>query len=158
MEDINLKDLYDGNFYHVCTDGLEQTTLLKDDEDFKVAWNYLALSAWRTGVQVMAFIQMSNHIHELLACRSASQADKTIKLYKKMLSMYLKKRYGTSKVLHRAKDCISLIDSIQYLKNALRIYYGTPYVPGYAPNRNNTDGPAMHVTLQTSRPARPPDL
>ena len=119
MEDINLKDLYDGNFYHVCTDGLEQTTLLKDDEDFKVAWNYLALSAWRTGVQVMAFIQMSNHIHELLACRSASQADKTIKLYKKMLSMYLKKRYGTSKVLHRAKDCISLIDSIQYLKNCI---------------------------------------
>ena len=44
MYEINLRDLYDGNFYHVCTDGLEQVTLLKDDEDFKVAWNYLALS------------------------------------------------------------------------------------------------------------------
>ena len=66
MYEINLKDLYDGNFYHVCTDGLEQVTLLKDDEDFKVAWNYLALSAWRTEVMVVAFILMSNHVHLVL--------------------------------------------------------------------------------------------
>ena len=119
MYEINLKDLYDGNFYHVCTDGLEQVTLLKDDEDFKVAWNYLALSAWRTGVMVVAFILMSNHVHELIACRSASQADKAIKMFKKMLSLYIKKRYEKSKILHRTEDCISLIDSIQYLKNCI---------------------------------------
>ena len=49
FEDI--RDLYDGNFYHVCTNGLEQITLLKDEEDYKAAWNYLALSAWKTEVQ-----------------------------------------------------------------------------------------------------------
>ena len=119
MNEIELKDLYDGDLYHVCTDGLEQITLLKDDEDFKVAWNYLALSAWRTGVDMVVFTLMSNHVHELLACKSASQADRTIKLYKKMLSLYLKKKYGTTKVLHRTEDCISLIDDIQYLKNCI---------------------------------------
>lgn len=28
MKELRLKDLYDGNFYHVCTEGLEQTTLM----------------------------------------------------------------------------------------------------------------------------------
>lgn len=80
---------YDCSLYHVCTNGLEQITLLKDEEDYKTAWNYLALSAWRIGVQIGVFTIMSNHIHEIIACRDASQADKTIKLFKKMLSLYL---------------------------------------------------------------------
>lgn len=111
--------LYNGNFYHVCTDGLEQMTLLKDEEDFKTAWNYLALSAWRAGVCVVAFILMSNHVHELLACREAEQADRTIKLYKKLISTFLKRKYGTSRILHRTEDCIATIDTIQYLKNCI---------------------------------------
>lgn len=57
MNEMNLKGLYDGNFYHVCTNGLEQVTLLKDEEDFKTAW------------EVVAFILMSNHMHQILACK-----------------------------------------------------------------------------------------
>lgn len=71
---MNLKGLYDGNFYHVCTDGLEQVTLLKDEEDFKTAWNYIALIAWHIGVEVVAFILMSNHMHQILACKDILQA------------------------------------------------------------------------------------
>lgn len=119
MEDMDLKGLYDGNFYHVCTNGLEQVTLLKDEEDYKTAWNYIALSAWNTDVEIIAFTIMSNHIHEILACRSALSADKTIKLYKKMLSLYLRKKYGLPKTLHRTADCISPIDTVRYLKNCI---------------------------------------
>ena len=71
MEEIDLKGLHDGNFYHVCTNGLEQITLLKDEEDYKAAWNYLALSAWKTEVQTVAFTIMSNHVHMIIACRDA---------------------------------------------------------------------------------------
>ena len=119
MEEADIRDLYDGNFYHVCTNGLEQITLLKDDEDYKAAWNYLALSAWKTGALIIVFIIMSNHIHEILVCRDAAHADKTIKLFKKMLSLYLKNKYGLTKPLHRTKDCISLIDTVRYLKNCI---------------------------------------
>lgn len=119
MKELNLTDIFDGRFYHICTDGLEQVVLLRDEDDYKVAWNYLALSAWKTGTQVVAFTLMSNHIHELVACRSIEQAVKTIKLFKKLLSQYLKNRYGISKILHETKDCISLIDDVQYLKNCI---------------------------------------
>lgn len=44
MNEMNLKGLYDGNFYHVCTDGLEQVTLLKDEEDFHSATFHLTLT------------------------------------------------------------------------------------------------------------------
>lgn len=119
MEEEDIRHLYDGSLYHVCTNGLEQITLLKDEEDYKTAWNYLALSAWRIGVQIVVFTIMSNHIHEIIACRDASQADKTIKLFKKMLSLYLKKKYGLTKPLHRTNDCISLIDTVRYMKNCI---------------------------------------
>lgn len=69
MKELRLKDLHDGNLYHVCTEGLEQTTLMMDDEDYRVSWNYLALAAWRTGVEIVAFVLMSNHIHELITCQ-----------------------------------------------------------------------------------------
>ena len=70
---------YDCSLYHVCTNGLEQITLLKDEEDYKTAWNYLALSAWRTEVQIVVFTIMSNHIHEIIACYfSSSRNDNAI--------------------------------------------------------------------------------
>ena len=47
------------------------------------------------------------------------QADAAIKLYKKMLSLYLKNKYGLKKVLHRTDDCISLIDTATYMKNCI---------------------------------------
>ena len=42
---------------------------LKDDEDYRVAWNYLAFAAWRTNVEIITFALMANHIHELVACQ-----------------------------------------------------------------------------------------
>lgn len=119
MEDLLLKDLCNGKLYHVCTDGMEQVTLLKDEEDFMVAWNYLALSAWKTGTEAVAFTIMSNHVHEILLCQDSAQANQTITLFKKMLSMHLRKKYGMIKILHRTDDCISLIDNVQYLKNCI---------------------------------------
>lgn len=119
MEEEDIRDLYDGNFYHVCTNGLEQITLLKDEEDYKTAWNYLALSAWKTEVQTVAFTIMSNHVHMIIACRDACHADKTIKMFKKTLSLYLKNKYGLTKPLHRTADCISPIDTVRYLKNCI---------------------------------------
>lgn len=126
MEERFIKEIFDGQLFHVCTNGLEMTTLLRDDEDFRTAWNYLALSAWRIGVEIVAFTLMSNHIHVLFACNDHSHADKAIKLFKKMLSLHLKNRYGIQKALHRTKDCISLIDSVQYLKNCIAYILRNP--------------------------------
>lgn len=126
MRELSLKDLFDGNFYHISTEGLEQVTLLKDEEDYRIAWNYLALVAWRTGIDVVAFVLMSNHIHTLLACRDIIQARKTINLFKQLLSTYLRNKYGLSQILHNSSDSISLIDSIKYLKYCIAYIFRNP--------------------------------
>ena len=105
MEDMDLKALYDGNFYHVCTNGLEQVTLLKDEEDFRTAWNYLALSAWRIGVEIVAFTLMSNHVHEILACKDASDANTAIKLfYMKNCIAYILRNAVCARICARPED------------------------------------------------------
>ena len=47
-----LEEIYEGNFYHVCTEGLEMEVIMRCDEDFIVARNYLALSAWKRNVYI----------------------------------------------------------------------------------------------------------
>lgn len=126
MTETLLRDLHCGNFYHLCTEGLEQVTLLKDDEDYKAAWNYIALSSWRTGVELVAFVIMSNHIHELIICRDREQAVKSVQLFKQQLSKYLRNKYGMSKVLHRTGYSISQIDSPQYLRNCIAYIFRNP--------------------------------
>ena len=126
MRELTLKEIYDGFFYHICTEGLEQMTLLKDEEDYKVAWNYLALCAWRTGVVIVAFVLMSNHIHLLIATRDIMQARRMARLFKQLLSTYLKIKYGMSKVMHCTDDSISLIDSVQYLRNCIAYIFRNP--------------------------------
>lgn len=119
MREIELTDLFDGNFYHVCTNGLEDLVLLRDEDDFRTAWNYLALAAWRSEIFIVAFILMSNHIHTLAACLNADQVNHFIKLFKHLISKYLHHKYGSRQTLHNTQDCISQIDSIHYLKNCI---------------------------------------
>ena len=126
MKELRLMDLYDGDFYHVCTEGLEQVTLLRDEDDYRTAWNYLAFAAWRTGIKVIAFALMSNHIHELIACQNRSQAEKAIKLYKQLLGQYLKTKYNLTKILRGSHDSIVHIDTVQYLLNCIAYIFRNP--------------------------------
>lgn len=126
MKDLMLRDLYDGEFYHACTEGMEMVTLLRDEEDYRIAWNYLALTAWRAGVEIVAFVLMSNHIHALIACRERSQAAKAIRLYKQLLAQYLKSKYGLVRIMRGSDDSIVMIDTLQYLLNCIAYVFRNP--------------------------------
>lgn len=126
MKDFELKDLYDGNFYHICTEGFEQDVIVKDEEDFYVARNYLALAAWRCGLFVVAFCIMSNHFHILVACRDRSQAVRYIKLFKQLYSTYLHNKYGEERSLKGCADSCVLITDIGYFRNCVAYILRNP--------------------------------
>ena len=126
MQELSLRDLYDGYFYHICTEGLEQVTIMRDLEDFRVAWNYLAICAWRTGAFVVAFVLMSNHLHILAACRNAGQVNKYIRSFKALYSRYLNKKYGMTKTMNSSDTAIYRIDTIQYLRNCIAYIFRNP--------------------------------
>jgi REP element-mobilizing transposase RayT len=119
MREIELDDLYDGSFYHVCTEGLETEVIMRDDEDFIVARNYLALSAWKTKVFIVAFCLMSNHLHVLVGAKNRKDVLDFIRHFKQIYSTYLRNKYGLGHALKGHPECIVAISDIKYLRNCI---------------------------------------
>lgn len=119
MKNIELKDLFGGNCYHICTNGQETPTIIMDREDYMVATNYIALAAWKTGIDILVYIIMSNHIHILVVCNDRSLAIKYIRLFKRLYSTHLLHKYNMSDALRGIEDSISLIDNISYFRNCV---------------------------------------
>lgn len=89
--------------YLVTTEHLENTLWFRDEEDFKVAMNYIALlAANHPEVIILAFILMSNHVHFVL---KGKQKDILcfINKFKGLYSQYMRRKYGTKDFLRRNK-------------------------------------------------------
>ena len=97
------------DYWIVNTDHLEEVLLFRDDEDFCTGMNYVAVQAFKSGVFVLEFILMSNHMHFVLAGTRA-QVDCFINGFKSAYSRYIWKKYGDREVLRRNKVRIERID------------------------------------------------
>ncbi|MBQ8061317.1 MAG: transposase [Bacteroidales bacterium] len=87
-------------FYLVTTDHLSEAIWFKDDQDYKVCISYIAILSLISGVKVLAFILMSNHLHLVLQC-TEPEARWFIDELKRRYSEYLNRRYGTDDFLRR---------------------------------------------------------
>lgn len=119
MKEITLEELYDGNFYHVCTEGLETEVIMRDDEDFIIARNYMALAAWKTKVFIVAFCLMSNHVHILVGSKSRKQTLDFIRHFKQTYSTHLHHKYGLNSALRGQAESVAIISDIKYLRNCI---------------------------------------
>lgn len=87
-------------FYLVSTNHLETTLWFRDEEDFKTGMNAVALVSAVSGICVLAFILMSNHVHFVLACTRQKASD-FIETYKNHYSRYYSKKYNSRELLRR---------------------------------------------------------
>ena len=85
-------------FFLVSTDHLPDALWFRDDADFKVGMNYVALVANATGVRVLAFILMSNHVHFVLE-GDATAVSAFITEFKRRYSKYYRSKYSVSEFL-----------------------------------------------------------
>jgi REP element-mobilizing transposase RayT len=80
-------------FFLISTDHLEDGLWFRDDEDFRVAMNYIAIQAASCPeVAVLAFILMSNHVHFVLRGRREDVLG-FINLFKQRYSLYYRRKY-----------------------------------------------------------------
>lgn len=87
--------------YLLSTEHLEDGLWFRDEEDFKVAMNYVAIqAALCQEVVVLAFILMSNHVHFVLKGRYEDVVA-FINGFKSRFSLYLKHKYGVNEFLRR---------------------------------------------------------
>ncbi len=86
--------------YLITTDHLEDRLWFRDDEDFRVAMNYVAVAAFLSGVFVLAFILMSNHVH-FVVCTDRERAERFINCFKHLYASYYQRKYGICELLRR---------------------------------------------------------
>ena len=88
------------NFFLVTTDHLKEHLWFRDEDDFRVAMNYVAIVAFITGCTVLSFILMSHHVHFVLMCRR-KDAETFINKFKRLYAAYYQKKYGVCELLRR---------------------------------------------------------
>ena len=107
------------NFYLVTTDHLCDKIWFRDEEDFKVAMNLVAVVAASSTALVLSFILMSNHVHFLLS-GSEGEASAFIDKFKQLYGKYYRRKYGIPKILRgNAVDIRPVGEENESLERAL---------------------------------------
>lgn len=88
------------DFWFVTTDHLTDRIWFKDDEDYKVGMNLVAVLVVAISVDILAFCLMSNHVHFVLVCPE-EKARQFVEEYKKRYAQYLHHKYGVKDFLRR---------------------------------------------------------
>ena len=83
----------------ITTEHLKAGLWFRDEEDFKVGMNFVAIQAHGSRVVVLSFILMSNHVHFVVAADSKKDAEAFIDGLKHRYSLYLQRKYGVKEFL-----------------------------------------------------------
>lgn len=116
-------------YFHVSSHGLETNDIFKSREDFVQGMNDIALCVLGYDVCILAFCLMSNHFHfvlygELEECRRFAEE------YKRRCGMRLRLGSGEVKGLKYVRVQIDMIDSREYLENAIAYVLRNPLAAG----------------------------
>ena len=88
------------DFWLATTDHLTDRIWFRDDEDFKMGMNLVAILAVALQVDVVSFILMSNHVHFVFCC-PYEQAERFMNEFKRRYSQYMRKKYGVKELLRK---------------------------------------------------------
>lgn len=88
------------DYWLVTTDHLKEGLWFRDDDDYKLGMNYVAVLSFLLGVTVLSYVLMSNHVHFVLYC-TEEEAKKFIDTFKRACARYLSRKYGLKEPLRR---------------------------------------------------------
>lgn len=120
--------------YHVSLEGLESALICRDEEDYDFMVKNIFLRSLQTNVIVVIYGVVSNHAHVALLAESKQTAEMYANQLKKVLSMWLHRKYGEENILLGKKADVSPVTTIQYARNVLA------YIP-----RNALDNGAVNI-------------
>ena len=148
------------NYYHLCTEGLSETVMFRDNEDYVTGINYLAVcqialnqtalnqtalnqtALNQTALNQIALNQIAPNQIEIIAfCLMPNHLHivakgenailkKFIISFKRRYSMWLARKYNEHKILHRTAFTIKEIGSTEYLKQVIAYVLRNPIAAG----------------------------
>lgn len=98
------------NFYLITTEHLEEALWFRDEEDFIVGMNHVAIEAYRhKSIAILFFILMSNHVHFIIF-GEREEVEAFINDFKCRYSHYFTLKYGINNLLLENEIDIQVID------------------------------------------------
>lgn len=97
------------NYYLISTDHLSDGIWFRDDEDFTIGMNHVAVLASHKTVFILCFVLMSNHVHFVIGCDNRKQALEFVTQFKNIYSRYYGTKYQVTEFLRRNKVDIRLL-------------------------------------------------
>ena len=117
-------------FFHVCTDGESLDWLFRDDSDFISGVNRSGICAVVSGVRIVSFVLMDNHVHFILYGQMPSCKDFILR-YKNLTGKYIYSKYGIKGHTHTIPAEIIRIDTPDRLLSTLAYIDRNPIVAGW---------------------------
>lgn len=116
-----------GPFYHLHTKPLENGLIFQEDEERKVALNFIAITAKEMCIDILAFALMSNHFHFIIRGELVD-GFAFFRRFKKRLSNYFSRR-GRAGVLNDidVDPDTPPIESLTQLRNEIAYVIRNPY-------------------------------
>ena len=115
-----------GPFYHLHTKPLEKGLIFQDDEERRVALNFIGIIAKELHIDILAFALMSNHFHFIIRGEKVDVLEFFRRL-KKRLSYFLVRK-GRPGVLDPVEPKTQDITSLTQLRNEIAYVIRNPYV------------------------------
>lgn len=129
-EEVDMKGKDSIGYFHVCTDGRTLPWMFQDERDFIAGVNRIGICCLRTGVKVISFVLMDNHVHFVL-WGTMSRCKAFITLYKQLTGTWIHVRYGLNDFLKLLPTNILLLDTEERLLNTIAYIDRNPVVSGY---------------------------
>ena len=125
-----MKGLNSKGYFHVCTDGRMLPWMFQDESDFIAGVNRIGICCLRTGVKVIAYVLMDNHVHFVLY-GTMPECKRFITLYKQLTGTWIHVKYGLNDYLKQLSANILLLDTEERLLNTIAYIDRNPVVAGY---------------------------
>lgn len=117
-------------FYHVCSEGLENALIFSNRKEFIMGMNYVAICAFKCRVKILCFCLMGNHFHFVMS-GSFQECWTFANEYKRLCGMMAKRLRGIEGLMKNVEIQIKKLDSREYLENAIAYILRNPIAAGY---------------------------
>jgi len=124
MERIAIRTLPDGRLkrlqpVHVCLEGLEDTILCRDDEDYDAMVKVMVIAAKKKNVIIVIYAVVSNHFHATVLALSQEDAHLYGEEVKKRYSMWFSRKHGERKAMKHTSVSALVLENEWHVRNTL---------------------------------------
>jgi REP element-mobilizing transposase RayT len=124
MERIAIRTLPDGRLerlqpVHVCLEGMEETILCRDDDDYDALVKIMMVAARKKNVIVVIYAVVSNHFHATVLALCQEDAHLYGEEVKRRYSMWFSRKHGEKKAMKGVSVSAIVLENDWHVRNAL---------------------------------------